>query len=82
MLNGLEVHYNDLDRTITDMFQKVVSEDREYLKTLIVSRNEFFEILNKDKKTLDDNLKLSVNSFGDNRINYLSRLVHLMTQIL
>ena len=71
LLNGLEVHYNDLDETATSMFQKVVSEDREYLKTLIVSRNEFFEILNKDKKTLDDNLKLSVNSFGDNRINYL-----------
>ena len=71
MLNGLEVHYNDLDETATSMFQKVVSEDREYLKTLIVSRNEFFEILNKDKKTLDDNLKLSVNSFGNNRINYL-----------
>ena len=31
----------------------------------------FFKILNKDKKTLDDNLKLSVNSFGNNRINYL-----------
>ena len=71
MLNGLEVHYNDLDETATSMFQKVVSEDRDYLKTLIVSRNEFFEILNKDKKTLDDNLKLSVNSFGNNRINYL-----------
>ena len=71
LVNGLEVHYNDLDGTATSMFQKVVSEDREYLKTLIVSRNEFFEILNKDKKTLDDNLKLSVNSFGDNRINYL-----------
>ena len=71
LMNGLEVHYNDLDETVTSMFQKVVGEDREYLKTLIVSRNEFFEILNKDKKTLDDNLKLSVNSFGDNRINYL-----------
>ena len=71
LLNGLEVHYNDLDETVTSMFQKVVGEDREYLKTLIVSRNEFFEILNKDKKTLDDNLKLSVNSFGNNRINYL-----------
>ena len=44
LLNGLEVHYNDLDRTITDMFQKVVGEDRDYLKTLIVSREEFFRI--------------------------------------
>lgn len=71
MLNGLEVHYNDLDKTITDMFQKVISEDRDYLKTLIVSREEFFEIKNKDTKTVDDNLKLLVNSFGNDRKSYL-----------
>lgn len=71
MLNGLDVHYNDLDKAITNMFQKVVSEDRNYLKTLIVSREEFFEIREKENKTVDDNLKLLVNSFGDNRINYL-----------
>ena len=71
LINGLEVHYNDLDETATSMFQKVVGEDRDYLKSLIVSREEFFRILEKENKTVDDNLKLSVNSFGDNRINYL-----------
>ena len=71
LLNGLEVHYNDLDRTITDMFQKVVSEDRDYLKTLIVGRDEFFKILDKENKTIDDNLRLLVNSFGNNRKGYL-----------
>ena len=71
LLNGLEVHYNDLDETVTSMFQKVVSEDRDYLKTLLVSRDEFLKIREKENKTVDDNLKLSVNSFGDNRINYL-----------
>ena len=71
MLNGLEVHYNDLDETVTSMFQKVVSEDRDYLKTLIVSREEFFKIREKENKTVDDELKLLINSFGDNRINYL-----------
>ena len=71
MLNGLEVHYNDLDRTITDMFQKVVSEDRDYLKTLIVSREDFFKIRDKENKTIDDELKLLVNSFGNNRNGYL-----------
>lgn len=71
LLNGLEVHYNDLDRTITDMFQKVVSEDRDYLKTLIVSRDEFLKIRDKENKTVDDELKLLVNSFGNNRNNYL-----------
>lgn len=71
LLNGLEVHYNDLDKDITDMFQRVISQDREWIKTLIVSREEFFGIKNKDTKTVDDNLKLLVNSFGNNRIGYL-----------
>ena len=71
LLNGLEVHYNDLDRTITDMFQRVLSADREFLKTLIVSRDEFFKIRDKENKTIDDELKLLVNSFGNNRKNYL-----------
>ena len=88
MLNGLEVHYNDLDETATSMFQKVVSEDREYLKTLIVSRDEFFKIRDKENKTVDDELKLLVNSFGNNRKNYLyseefSDLKHnLVTEII
>ena len=71
LMNGLEVHYNDLDHTITDMFQKVVGEDRDYLKTLIVSRDEFFKIRDKENKTIDDELKLLVNSFGNNRESYL-----------
>ena len=71
LLNGLEVHYNDLDETVTSMFQKVVSEDRDYLKTLIVSRDEFLKIREKENKTVDDNLKLLVNSFGNNRKGYL-----------
>ena len=71
MLNGLEVHYNDLDHTITDMFQRVLATDREFLKTLIVSRDEFLKILEKENKTVDDNLKLLVNSFGNKRRTYL-----------
>ena len=71
LLNGLEVHYNDLDETVTDMFRKIVSEDRDYLKTLLVSRDEFFKIREKENKTIDDELKLIINSFGNNRKNYL-----------
>ena len=71
ILNGLEVHYNDLDRTITDMFQRVLATDREFLKTLIVSRDEFLKIREKENKTVDDNLKLLVNSFGNNKRSYL-----------
>ena len=71
LINGLEVHYNDLDETATSMFQKVVSEDRDYLKTLIISRDEFLKIRDKENKTVDDELKLLVNSFGNNRKGYL-----------
>lgn len=71
VLNDLEVHYNDLDEAITDMFQRVVSQDREWIKTLIVSREEFFAIKEKKEKSVDDELKLLVNSFGNNRKDYL-----------
>ena len=71
MLNGLEIHYNDLDKEITDMFQRVISQDREWIKTLIVSRDEFFKIRDKENKTVDDELKLLVNSFGNNKRSYL-----------
>ena len=71
LLNGLSVHYNDLDETVTDMFKKVVNENRDYLKTLPVSRDEFLKIREKNTKSVDDNLKLLVNSFGNNRKTYL-----------
>lgn len=74
ILNGLEVYYNDLDKTITDMFTKVVSSDREWIKTLIVSREDFFEIKDKENKSADDELKLLVNSFGNDRNSYLYSL--------
>ena len=71
ILNGLEVHYNDLDKTITNIFNKVVSSDREWIKTLIVSREEFLYIKEKQEKSVDDNLKLLINSFGNNGKGYL-----------
>ena len=71
MINDINVVYNDLDKTITDMFNRVLSQDREWIKTLIVSRDEFIVIREKENKTVDDELKLLVNSFGNNRIRYL-----------
>ena len=71
VLNGLEVHYNDLDKDITNAFERVISQDREWIKTLIVSRTEFTEIKDKENKTIDDFLKLLVNSFGNNKMGYL-----------
>ena len=71
ILNGLEVHYNDLDKDITNAFERVISQDREWIKTLIVSRDEFFEIKAKENKTTDDFLKLLINSFGNKKRDYL-----------
>ena len=71
ILNGLEVHYNDLDKDITNAFERVISQDREWIKTLIVSHTEFFEIKYKENKTTDDFLKLLVNSFGNDKKSYL-----------
>ena len=71
ILNGLEVHYNDLDKDITNAFERVISQDREWIKTLIISRDEFFEIKAKENKTTDDFLKLLVNSFGNSTKSYM-----------
>ena len=71
ILNGLEVHYNDLDKDITKAFERVISQDREWIKTLIISRDEFFEIKAKENKTTDDFLKLLINSFGNSKKGYL-----------
>ena len=71
ILNGLEVHYNDLDKDITNAFERVISQYREWIKTLIVSRDEFFKIKEKENKTTDEFLKLLVNSFGNNKKDYL-----------
>ena len=71
ILNGLEVYYNDLDKDITNAFERVISQDREWIKTLIVSRDEFFEIKAKENKTTDDFFKLLVNSFGNDKKSYL-----------
>ena len=73
---GLDVKYNDHCSFITAAFQKVISSDREWLKTLIISREEFLKIRAKQEKTLDDELKLLVNSFGNNRQNYLYGKAH------
>ena len=71
IINGLDVRYNDLDKTVVDMLETVLKTDREFLKTLIVSRKEFFEILSKEEKTAEDNLKILINSFGNGGNTYL-----------
>ena len=71
IINGLDVRYNDLDKTVVDMLETVLKSDREFLKTLLVSRKDFFEILSKEEKTAEDNLKLLINSFGNDSKSYI-----------
>ena len=75
-LQGLDVVYNDIDPIPGQMIQKILSEDREYLKTLICSREEFFKIRDKEDKSIDDHLKLLVNSFGNDCKSYLYSKKH------
>lgn len=65
------MYYNDLDKDITNAFERVISQDREWIKTLIVSREEFFEIKAKENKTTDDFLKLLLNSFGNSMKTFM-----------
>ena len=60
MLNGLDVHYNDLDRTITDMLQRVLATDREFLKTLIISRDEFFKIRDRKQTNMPYDIEIKL----------------------
>lgn len=71
LINGLDVVYNDIDPLIGQAIQLVLSEDREFLKELIVPRDEFYTIRLKENKTPEDKLKLLVNSFGNNEKDYL-----------
>lgn len=75
-LQGLDVVYSDIDPIPGQMIQKILSEDREYLKTLICSREEFFQIRDKEDKTIDDHLKLLINSFGNSCKGYLYSKKH------
>ena len=71
LINNMNVVYNEIDKSVCDMLSTVLVEDREWLKTLLVSREEFMAIRKKDIKSVDDELKLLVNSFGNDRKSYL-----------
>ena len=71
LINDMNVVYNEIDKSVCDMLCTVLVEDREWLKTLIISREEFMTIREKDIKSVDDELKLLVNSFGNDRKSYL-----------
>ena len=71
LINNMNVVYNEIDKSVCDMLSTVLVEDREWIKTLLVSREEFMAIRKKDIKSVDDELKLLINSFGNDRKSYL-----------
>ena len=70
LMRGWDVKYNDLDKSIHDVFKYVLTEKLD-LPTLIQTREEFFITKEKYEKSAQDELKLIVNSFGNNRVNFL-----------
>lgn len=70
LMRGWEVKYNDLDKSIHDVFKYILTEKID-LSILIQTREEFKETKLKDHKTPLDELKLIINSFGNNRVDFL-----------
>ena len=73
LMRDKKVVYNDLDKNICDIFKYVTSTEfePEFYSELLVSRDGFDEILGKKRKTVIDNLKLLINSFGNCSRTYL-----------
>lgn len=71
LLQGYDVVYNELKTDVYEMFKKSLELTEDEIKTFILSRDEFFEIKAKKDKSPIDNLKLLINSFGNDRDSYL-----------
>lgn len=69
-LNGFEdVHYNELDNITLSAFKTALYEDFD-VRDLIVTRDEFLKIRDSSHDGIGE-LKLLVNSFGNNRKGFL-----------
>lgn len=69
-LNGFDkVHYNELDGMTVAAFKAALYDDFD-ARDLIVTRECFFEIKNKKHGGVEE-LKLMVNSFGNDRKSYI-----------
>jgi len=73
LMRDKKVVYNDLDKSIYEVF-KYVMETRfepEFYKELLLDKTEFDRIFKKSNRTVVDNLKLLINSFGNRSSAYL-----------
>lgn len=71
LLQGFDITYNEKNTSVYEMFRHSLNLKTEDLKNYIISRDEFFRILNKKEKMVEDNLKLLINSFGNDCKSYL-----------
>ena len=73
LMRGKKVMYNDLDKDIYEVFRYVMNTEfePEFYNGLLISSAEFNKILNKKHKTVIDNLKILINSFGNRSKAYL-----------
>lgn len=71
LLQGYDVVYNEIKTDVYEMFKKSLELTEDEIKTFILSRDEFFKIKAKKHKSPTDNLKLLINSFGNDRDSYL-----------
>lgn len=70
MMNGFEdVHYNELDPLTFAAFRTALYDDFD-VRDLIATREEFFKIRDSNHGGFDE-LKLMVNSFGNDRNSYI-----------
>ena len=73
LMRGKKAIYNDLDRDIYEIFRFVMETEFEprFYNELLISSADFKKILKKERKTVIDNLKLLINSFGNCSTAYL-----------
>ena len=71
LLQGFNVVYNEKNKSVYEMFKRSLTLTNEDIRKLIISRDEFLRIIDKEVKTVEDNLKLLVNSFGNKCSSYL-----------
>ena len=70
VLNDLKVCYNDIDSNMTNIIKMVIEKDKEWIKGLVVSREDFFKIMKKNRSSYEE-LVLIANSFSYARQGYI-----------
>lgn len=68
---GLDCFYNDIDELTCETVKLVLTMDKSNLIRIPISRGKFLDIKGKDKLNRVDNLRLIMNSFGNNKTDYV-----------